>query len=139
VAYSIQADILEQLDEQTLIELTDDANEGEIDTDAVTRSIADADAEMDGYLGARYSVPLSPVPTIARKLSVDISIYNLYARRRGAPEDRRQRYVDAIAFLKEVAAGRASLGESDGAPADTHRPEFLSSTRVFSRGNMSGW
>ncbi len=139
MAYCTQADILEQIDDRTLVELTDDSDLAELDEGVVTRAIEDADSLINGYGRLRYTVPLVPVPSMARKLSVDIAIYNLYARRRGAPEDRRQRYLDAIAFLKEVAAGRASLGDMDGSPAESHRPTITSADRVFTRSGMDGW
>jgi len=110
MAYCEQADILEQVDEDVLIQLTDDADAGEVDNDKVTRAIADADAEIDGYCGSRYSVPFSTVPDMIRKLSVDISVFNLYARRMGAPEDRKLRYDNAVRYLKDVSKGYASLG-----------------------------
>ncbi len=88
-----------------------------IDTSVTTRAIADADAEIDGYCKAVYDVPFSPVPVMVRKISVDIAIYNLYARRKGAPEDRRNRYKDAIKFLENVAKGIVDLG-SDAPSVD---------------------
>ena len=75
---------------------------------------------------------------MVRKLSVDISIYNLYARRKGAPEDRKQRYDSAIRFLRDVSTGKASLGstapdDSDGGPEAT----TIKSDRKFSLGRDS--
>jgi len=138
VAYSAQTDILEQLDEDILIQLTDDVDAGVVDDDAVTRAIADADSEIDSYCGAHYEVPFSDVPAMVRKLSVDISIYNLYARRKGAPEDRKQRYDSAIRFLRDISTGKASLGstapdDSDGGPEITTKK----SDRKFSIGRDS--
>jgi phage gp36-like protein len=121
MAYSTQADCLDQISETELVQLTDDAGLGVIDADVVTRAIADADEEIDGYLGSRMEVPLSPVPGIIRKCSVDIAIYNLYARRQDtAPEIRKDRYKNAVGFLAKVAEGKISLGASDpaGIPAE---------------------
>ena len=138
MAYSTKADILEQLDQDVLIQLTDDADAGEVDDDTVTRAIADADSDIDSYCNAHYEVPFSPVPTMVRKLSVDIAIYNLYGRRKGAPEDRKNRYNNAIRFLRDVSTGKASLGstapdDTDGGPEAT----TVKSDRVFSRGRDS--
>jgi len=66
MAYSAKVDILEQLDEDILIQLTDDANAGVADDDAVTRAIADADSEIDSYCGTRYAIPFSTVPPRVR-------------------------------------------------------------------------
>jgi len=135
--YALQTDILEQLDEDILIQLTDDADAGEVDDDMVTRAIADADAEIDGYCGKRYSVPFSTVPAIIRKFSVDIAIYNLYARRKGAPDDRKDRYAAAVKFLLNVSKGLISLGENDpdSTPA-SNAPEIDNEDRIFTRTTM---
>ena len=139
MAYCTQADLLEQISEDVLIQLTDDEDAGVVDTDMVTRAIADADAEIDSYCGTKYEVPFSPVPVMVRKYSVDIAIYNLYARRRGAPEDRKERYDDAISFLKDVSKGIATLGGDAPSGDDESGPEAttVKSDRVFSRGRAS--
>jgi len=140
MAYSTQSDILDQMDEDVLIQLTDDDDAGVVDADVVTQKIADADALIDGYCGARYSVPFTTVPALVLKFSVDIAIYNLYGRRKGAPEDRRNRFKEAVDFLKGVAAGNNSLGENDPAAGET---SFELSTnnpdRIFTRDKMQGF
>lgn len=110
MAYSIQDDILNQLDEDTLIQLTDDEGVGSVDATVVARAIADADATIDAYCQSRYTVPLDPVPDKIRQVSVDIAIYNLYSRRRGAPDDRKDRHKEAIRFLERVGEGKIGLG-----------------------------
>lgn len=134
-------DITTTIGEASLIELTDDANTGEVDEAVVTAEIVNADAEINGYCGKKYSVPFATVPALIKKYSVDITIYNLYSRRRGAPEDRRNRYKDAIAFLQGISAGKNTLGESDpdGTPASTDAPTISSSVRIFSRTKMEGF
>jgi len=141
MAYCTQSDILDQMDDDVLIQLTDDDDEGTVDGDKVTRAVANADAEIDGYCGVRYSVPFAAVPDIIRAISVDIAIFNLYARRRGATPAVRDRYDDRIAFLKNVAKGLATLGEDDpdGVPSETHAPQISSSDRLFTRDSMEGW
>jgi phage gp36-like protein len=137
--YCTQADLLEQISEDELIQLTDDAGAGMIDAAVVTRAISDADAEIDSYAGTRYSVPLSTTPAMIRKLSVDISVYNLFARRRGAPDDRKERYKNAIRFLSDLSKGLISIGVSTPAPADDSGPEATTDAddRIFTRGKLS--
>ena len=141
MAYCTEADILEQLEEDILIQLTDDDDEGVVDDDMVTRAIANADAEIDSYCGTKYTVPFTTVPPILLTVSVDIAIYNLYARRRGAPDSIKERYKDRIAFLKSVSKGEATLGEDDpdGTPSGANAPEISSSDRIFSRKKLQGW
>lgn len=132
--YCSQADILERLPEETLIQLTEDAGAGTVDAAVVARAIEDADAEIDGYLGSRHQVPLSPVPALVRKISVELAVYHLFSRRGGAPEEWRQRYEDNRRLLENVAKGLVTLGQSD--PAGTPAPspaQVESQPRIFSR------
>lgn len=141
MAYSTQTDLEEQISQTELIELTDDAGSGSVDTSAVARAIADADAEIDSYCGSRYTMPFSPVPVMIRKLSVDIAVYNLFSRRAvlKIPEDRQKRYDNAIRFLRDVSKGLISLGAdapaepSDGLPQATRTKD----DRIFTLGKTS--
>ncbi|MBN1830288.1 MAG: DUF1320 domain-containing protein [Deltaproteobacteria bacterium] len=141
MAYCSQANILNRLDEDTLIQLTDDDDLGVVDENIVTQAIADADAEIDGYCGKRYDVPFLTVPAIIEKISVDIAIYNLYARRKGAPEDREKRYQNAVKFLTNVSKGLISLGENDpnGGPSSGHEVSIDCNDPVFSRDDMESF
>lgn len=114
MAYATLADVQDQLSEAELIQLTDDAGAGEVDEDVAARAIADADAIIDGYIGVRTAVPLSPVPPILRTYSVDLAIYNLYSRRQDSmPEVRKERHAEAMKYLGWIAEGKISMGASD--------------------------
>ena len=141
MAYCAKSDILEQMDEDVLIQLTDDDDTGAVVDAKITRAIVNADAEIDSYCGTKYTVPFTTVPAIILMVSVDIAIYNLYARRRGATESVKERYDDRIAFLKDVSKGLATLGEDDpdGVPSSADYPEISSSDRIFSREKLEGW
>ena len=118
MAYSIQADIEEQISTDELIELTDDTGSNAVDPSVISRAIEDADAEIDSYCGGHYAVPFSSVPLMIRKLSVDMAVYHLFSRRSvlKVPEERQKRYDNAIRFLRDVSKGVISLGAN--APAD---------------------
>lgn len=133
--------MLEQLEEDILIELTDDSGTGSVDADKVTRAIADADATIDSYCQGRYTIPLSPVPDMIRQVSVDIAIYNLYSRRQDSvPDNRLERYKNAIRFLDKVSKGQISLGATTPAPETTGASvDIDGSDRIFTRDKMSGF
>jgi len=141
MSYCTQDDLLEQISEAELIELTDDAGSGEVDADVVTRAIADADATIDAHCQGRYSVPLSPVPAMIRAVSVDMTIYNLLSRKNEeVPKSRDDRNRNAIRFLERVADGKIQLGASTPAQANTeHSVNIESGTRIFTRDKMSGY
>jgi phage gp36-like protein len=103
MAYCTKADLIEALDEEKLVQLTDDTGESVIDEGHISRAIADADAEIDAYCGD----PFDLVPAIIKKLSIDISIYNLYARHtEEIPEARRDRYNNASRILFHISTGQ---------------------------------
>ncbi|MBS0370756.1 MAG: DUF1320 domain-containing protein [Proteobacteria bacterium] len=82
---------------------------GAVVDSVLDRAIADADAEIDGYVGARYALPLpDPVPPVLVPIACDIARYRLFDD--SVTDVVRQRYEDAIARLKDIAAGRLSLG-----------------------------
>ena len=143
MAYCAQADIEEQLSQSELIQLTDDADAGVVDASVVARAIADADDEINSYLQERYTVPLSPVPGLIRKLSVDVSIYNLYSRRDLDAPVRTKRYEDDVKLLRSLAKGEASLG-LEPPPAEAHgegiKTSLKKADRIFTRkkGDASG-
>jgi phage gp36-like protein len=139
--YCTQSDILEQISLDQLIAATDDTNAGIVDVSAVARAIADADAEIDGYAAGRYTVPFATVPAMIRKMSVDISIYHIFSRRMGAPAFRKERYDNAVRFLKSVAGGVVSLGADDpgSAAADGIEASTTEDDRIFTREKMSGY
>lgn len=97
---------------------------------AVAQALADADAMIDGYLSGRYAVPLSPVPTNLPRIACQLARYALLGN---AADDRaRVDYADAIAWLKDVAAGRVNL--TTAAAAVTHvdaKPTTRSVARQF--------
>lgn len=138
MAYSTLADIKKKISAEILIQLTDDTNADVINTEKIDEAISDADAEIDGYCG-KYPLPFSPVPDIIKKFSVAIAIYNLFGNRQAAPEDVETRYNNAIAFLKDVSKGQATLGPKDPAPANQGAVDISSSDRVFDRKKLSGF
>lgn len=142
MSYSTQSDLLKMIEEAVLVSLTDDSGAGAVDEDVIDRAISDADGEINGYVGSRHTVPLSTVPDIIRKCSVDIAVKNLYQRRSNVPEDRADAYKQAVKFLEKVAEGKISLGtdDPDGSPPDdgarTHddNPE-----RIFTRDDLDSF
>lgn len=129
MAYCTQTDITSAgLSSAALIQLADDDADGVADAAVLAEAIAQADAEIDGYLGSRYPIPIAPVPALLRALATAVSVWRLYGHR-GLDDDRRRKdYDDAIATCKRLARGEMVLpdvtsGEvaSDGAdlPAAT--------------------
>ena len=137
--YCTETDVKLAIPEADLVQLTDDSDAGVVDSDVVTRAIADADAEIDSYIGVKHGLPLASTPAIIRRISVDIAIHNLYQRRQGPPEFRAKKYENAIAILWKIASGDLKIGTSDD--KNVAVPGLLSSSpsRVFSRDDLDGY
>jgi len=140
MAYCTQSDILLQLDSSILITLTDDAGAGEVDDDVVTRAIADADEEIDAYVSVKYSLPFSATPNLVRRMSVDLAICNLYARRDDTiPETRKERCEAVMKDLDRIARGMMRLDVPEPGSDPDHGVQVTTSKtdRVFSKGRTS--
>ena len=142
MAYIVQSDLLAQVSNAQLIQLTDDAKTGSVDADKVTKAISDAEAEIDGYVATKHSVPIaSPIPALVKKLAIDIAVYNLYRRRQRAPEDVRTAYEDAVKKLEGIAKGLITLGV-DPPPAESSKAtagEIIGPARVFDRDKLGSF
>jgi phage gp36-like protein len=139
MSYSALSDITDDLDEEILIQLTDDEDTGAVNESRVTAAIAKADAEIDSYLSKRYTLPLSSTPEVIKKLSVDIAIWNLYSRRNKMEEVRKARYDAAVKLLVAMSKGDATLG-IDPEPAGGEQQIKASRTkddRTFTIGKKS--
>lgn len=107
-------------------------------------AIADADAEIDGYLMKRYPVPMSPVPAVIGKYSKDIAVYNLVSRAGIDTSERESnyltRYKNAVTFLTKVAKGEVDIVKEGTDQAKTAAAGFQisGSPRLFSRRSMRG-
>lgn len=84
---------------------------------SVDATLQDASEEIDGYIAVRYSLPLIETPQNLKRLACDIARYKLWKSR--ASDEVRQRYEDAIAFLKLIANNKASLLIKDAATNET--------------------
>lgn len=101
----------------------------------ITQAIEDAQSAIEGYLSGRYGSPLATVPAVVKRLASDIARYYLYDDH--APETVQKRYDAAIAFFRDVSAGKVSLGAEAATPAASSSGGVVmmtSSERIFSRG-----
>jgi phage gp36-like protein len=143
MSYATLANILEQLAEPDLISLTDDAQTGEVNEAVVAWALNGADSMIDAHCHGRYRVPFNPVPKLATKYAADLAIYNLYARRTHVevPEVVKDRNTQALAYLKRVQTGDASMG-LDAAPVtvatESQSGLMPGNERIFTRDKMRG-
>jgi phage gp36-like protein len=119
MAYATQADLVPlRLTAKDLTELTVDVPSGIPATDAATTAavtaaaLEEASGRVESYCRDRYVTPLQQSDDV-KALTLDIAIYLLFSRRRETTigETAQQRFDQAIAFLKDIAAAKASLDQ----------------------------
>lgn len=136
MSYATQQDLVDRFGELELIQLSDRDGAAAIDADVVAKALSDADELVDSYIAARVALPLSTVPARLVRVAGDIARYYLHA---DAPTEQvRTAYKDAVAWLKDIGQGKATLGE-DGtaaaAPVDA-TVQFTGDERAFTRSGL---
>jgi len=104
---------------------------------AVAEAIADAAFQIDGYIAARYPLPLATVPGLLRTIARNLVRYSLDID----PDDKvKARRDEAISYLRDIAAGRATLGLPQAAePASLDTAQVESAGNVFARDKSKGF
>ena len=107
--YCTLVELTERYGQSLLVSLTDRADPpaNAVDASVVDRAIEDADNLIDGYLAARYQLPLSSVPGLVNTASLAIAIYNLHTFQ--ASEKIEADYKDTLRRLKEISTGIVTL------------------------------
>lgn len=137
MTYATSADLINRFGEKEAIALTDRAYVGVVDQAVLAGALEWATAEIDGYLGGRYTLPLAPVPRILTGYACDIARHQLCGTGGVVvTEEIRNRYQDAIKFLRLAAEGKVSLGgmpTGETAPTSSNAVVFNPGSKVFGR------
>ena len=119
-------------------QLTDRSNAGLIDATVLGAALADADATIDGYLAARYALPLVSIPAAIPMRAADLARYYLYGLQ--VPEQVKARHDDAILWLTQVSKGIVQLGVDQlTEAAETGAILTTGTTRVFSADTLADY
>lgn len=141
MAYTDLVQLTDRFGERALIGLTDrgDVFTGTIDTDVIDRAITDAAAVIDGYLKARYQLPLAAVPALVSDVAAKITYYNLHTN--VVPDKTDRDYHDAIALLKEISRGLVQLDVAGVEPAarEGDGVRVTDRERPFTEDNLKGF
>ncbi|SEQ59752.1 Mu-like prophage protein gp36 [Loktanella sp. DSM 29012] len=140
--YASQDDIITLYTADALV-VADRDGDGVPDDAAITRALRSASAEINGYVGVRYDLPLADPHDILTQYCVDIALYRLAGSSSTMTEELRQRYEDAMAALKRIAKGemRLTIAPVAGEEPDDGGPNPLTTggpARLFSRDKMRG-
>ncbi|MBN3779924.1 DUF1320 domain-containing protein [Burkholderia sp. Ac-20345] len=113
MSYATVTDLQTRYLERDLIAVSDERNQ-RVDDTRLQAALDDASAEIDGYLGMRYVLPLTDVvlltplstPTVLVRACCEIAMYCAQALRpHDDIKDARQRYEDWIKMLKLMSTG----------------------------------
>ncbi|EOV0971303.1 gp436 family protein [Edwardsiella piscicida] len=131
--YATVADMRARYRDDLLNSLLRRVGTAELDTEKLDRALTDASALIEGYLSARYALPLSAIPRLLTQHCCAIAFYYLNDER--ATEQTTQRYKDALRWLNEVKNGDLQLGvdEDNLAPEGIDLPQMVADAPVFSR------
>lgn len=113
-AYATNTDIITIYGEQVLNAVASRDGSNRQSYEAVEAALDAASAEIDTYLGNRYTVPLVAPPPYIRQVCVDITVYRLALDVGPRTEEMRLRYKDAIEYLRAVAKGDIDLPLTGG-------------------------
>lgn len=141
MGYATKQNMIDRFDQAELIQLTDRGTPatGAIVDAVLNSALADADAEIDGYLVGSHALPLPSVPRNLVMLACDLARYKLYDDR--ATEHVRQRYDDAVKYLVRVGKGELALSlDAQDQPAPLNgAPMVDGPPRTFSRDTLADY
>jgi phage gp36-like protein len=133
--YCTQTEIENRITAADLVRLADQDGDGSADAAVVAQAIADACGHIDSYLGVLLAVPIVPTPDVLRKRAVSLSVYFLELGRHSVSEDTQKEYDRITQWLKDVVAGKATLGITATPAASGAAPGVKSEAkpRLFGR------
>lgn len=137
--YCDQAALENHLSPKSLVQLTDDENTKVLNLTRMNGAILAADSTIDGFLGGlNLTVPLNPVPNLIQKISIDLTIWELYSRRPGnkIPTSVSDRQVNAMKLLEKIQNGKISLGSGTTAVSTgpgAYKTNMKETDRIFNK------
>ena len=125
--YATVKDFVLRIGEFQAIQLTDRDREGVVNESVLTIALSDSTSQIDGYLSARYRLPLPTIPQNLTRICCDLTRYRLAS-------------MSEVTITDEIIAGKISLGidiedeqQSDGNVVMFTNPN----NRIFGRDNRN--
>ena len=106
---------------QTLIWLSnDDESATAMNAAVVEEAVRQAEELVDAHLRGRYNLPLDPVPSVVKDMTVNLARHWLYARRpegSDLPDAVTRTYKAALKMLEQIRDGLLTIGDPEHGPA----------------------
>lgn len=98
--------------ESELIELTvtEPPYVQEINMTRLNAAMQQANSEIEGYIGARYPLPLQTVPPFLQSIACDMTRYHASTGAMSENSPIKTRYEAALKTLKEISKGAIQIG-----------------------------
>ena len=147
MAYLELQDLLDELGEDTLVQLSDNDETGEINEARVSKAVQYAQGVFDAYARTRYSIPVPSTPMV-KSINLDLAVFHLYKSRstidEGVYKIRKNANDEAIKLLTAINQGKASLDvpaaeETILNPASSDRILTNASKSKFSDALLRDW
>ena len=115
------ADLQLAIPPQTLIWLSnDDASATAMNQAVVEEAVRQAEELVDAHLRGRYILPLDPVPSVVKDMTVNLARHWLYARRpegSDLPDAVTRTHKSALQMLESIRDGKLTIGVPTGEAA----------------------
>ncbi|QWF64299.1 DUF1320 domain-containing protein (plasmid) [Ralstonia solanacearum] len=119
--YCSLADLQLAIPMQTLTWLSnDDESASAFNPAVVDEAVRQAEELVDAHLRGRYNLPLDPVPSVVKDMTVNLARHWLYARRPEGcelPDAVTRTYRSSIHMLEAIRDGKLTIGVPSGAAA----------------------
>ncbi len=137
--FATLADMQARFEERDLVQLTDEAGTGEIDTARVDAALTRADAMITGYVARRHkNVALLAGNQLLADIACDLTFHELW--RSDRPDHVKDRHKDAMKRLADISAGTIVL--DGGQEIAEPRPDaimFPGQPNTFGRDSLTSF
>ena len=137
---------LTQTEVEDLLGSNESADLADITDELWVQVLAGVDQVIDGYISARYAVPVTPVPAMLKEIALDLARYrlqdsNVWVAEKDAPL--KARYDYALQTLADLRDGKQVLmgatASTSEAQVSVGSPQVIAATRVFSRASLEAF
>lgn len=133
MAYSTNSDLYERMDEQLVIQLTDDDQTGTVDQTVLDDKRDTCEEIVNSHLRGRYDVPMDPAPKMLADIEADLLVDKLYSRRPNIdkPESVKDDAKQAMTLLRSITKGDIKLEDQKDLEAGSFKTNKTSDDRKF--------
>lgn len=115
MAYATVAQLKAVIPSRDLELLTDFEGAAVLSDARLEQALADASAEIDGYIAKAVALPMADPPHLLTVIARDLAMHRLYVNLGHDMEAYKRLRSDAIATLKSIAKGETAIGDDTGA------------------------